>query len=186
MSDTPDKVKNKKEEGKWYVINAYSGHEKKVAELIRQRADNTNMSDMVEEIIVPLQNKIVISEGKRKTVEDRILPGYILIKMVLNNQTWPLIKDTQGVIGFAGMDKKPTPLSPQEVKAIQRFMQIEQPAYQTSLSIGDAVTVVDGPFINFNGTISDINEEKGKVKVLISIFGRETPVDMDLMQVKKI
>lgn len=181
-----DMTKPKETDYKWYVINVYSGHEKKVAQLIRQRIENAHMAELVEDIVVPTQNKVVIAEGKRKTVEERILPGYIIVKMALNKETWPIIKDTQGVIGFTGTDKKPTPLSPTEVKAILRFMSIEQPAYQTSLSVGDAVTITEGPFADFHGSVSRIDEQKGKLEVLITVFGRETPINVDLMQVKRL
>lgn len=170
---------------KWYVVNAYSGHEKKVAELIRQRLEIAQLSEYVKEIIVPTQNKIVLTEGKKKSVEDKILPGYILINMKLNAETWPLVRDTQGVISFAGTDKKPTPLNEKEVEAIMKFMQVEQPAYQSSFAINDGVTILSGPLKNFTGKITEINEGKGKVKVLISIFGRETPVELDFDQVKR-
>ena len=171
---------------KWYVVNVYSGHENKVAKLITQRMENTKMTNLLGEIVIPTQNKVVIAEGKRKTVQDRILPGYILIQMVLNSDTWPLIKDTQGVIGFTGMDKKPTPLSDTEVTAILKFMSVEQPAYQSSISIGDAVTITDGPFADFHGTVNRLDDQKGKVEVLINVFGRETPINVDLMQIKKL
>jgi len=170
---------------RWYVINAYSGHEKRVADMIKQRIDIAQLSEYVSKIVVPTQNKIVVSDGKKKSVEERILPGYILIRMELTDDTWPLIRDTQGVIGFAGMDKKPTPLSNNEVKAIMKFMQIEQPAYQSSMAVDDAVNILEGPFKDFPGKIVEINEGKGTVKVLISIFGRETPVELDFTQVKK-
>lgn len=171
---------------KWYVINAYSGHEKRVADLIRQRIEIAGLTEFVKEIIVPTQNKIVVTEGKKKSVEDKILPGYILINMDLNAETWPLVRDTQGVISFAGTDKKPTPLNPKEVEAIMKFMEVEQPAYQSSFAIEDSVTIQSGPLKNFTGKITEINENKGKIKVLISIFGRETPIEIDFDQVKKI
>ena len=183
QNNEEDKPKNTKQ--KWFVINAYSGHEKRVADLIRQRIDIAGLSELISEIVVPTQNKIVVSEGKKRSVEDRILPGYILIHMELNDYTWPIVRDTQGVIGFAGADKKPTPLNPSEVKAIMRFMQVEQPAYQSSFAIDDAVTILEGPFKDFPGKVVEINENKGKVKILISIFGRETPVELDFAQVKR-
>lgn len=188
VAETPavdEEAKEKNTKQKWYVINAYSGHEKRVAELIQQRVDIAQLNGYIGEILVPTQNKIVVTEGKKKSVEDKILPGYILIKMELTNDTWPLVRDTQGVIGFAGMDKKPTALNPNEVKAIMRFMKVEQPAYQTSFAINDAVNILEGPFKDFPGKIIEINENKGKVKVLISIFGRETPVELDFTQVKR-
>lgn len=171
---------------KWYVVNTYSGHEKKVKALLEQRIEATNMEDLFGEILVPTQNKIVVAEGKKKTVEDRIFPGYILVETELTDQTWSLVRNTEGVTGFVGTGKKPTPLSTKEVEGIKKFMALEQPAYQASFEIGDAVKITDGVFADFVGTIKEINETKGQAKVLISVFGRETPIDLDFLQIKKI
>lgn len=171
---------------KWYVINSYAGHEKKVMKNIEQRVKANQAEDLVTDVVVPTQNKIVIKEGKKKTIEDRFFPGYILVRMELNNVTWHIIRNAEGVTGFVGTERKPTPLSEQEAEGIMKYMQVEQPAYQSTFLVGDAVKIVDGPFTDFVGSVRDINETKGKVQVLISVFGRETPVDLDFLQVKKL
>lgn len=171
---------------KWYVINSYAGHEKKVMKNIEQRVKANQAEDLVTDVVVPTQNKIVIKEGKKKTIEDRFFPGYILIRMELNDVTWHIIRNAEGVTGFVGTERKPTPLSEQEAEGIMKYMQVEQPAYQSTFLVGDAVKIVDGPFTDFVGSVRDINEAKGKVQVLISVFGRETPVDLDFLQVKKL
>ena len=178
--------KNNKNDFKWYAVNVFTGYENKVSIIINQRADTANLSKYIKEIVIPTQNKTIISDGKKRQIKDKILPGYILIKMNLNKDTWPIIRDTQGVTGFVGAGNNPTPLNEKEVDAILKFMEVETPAVQTYFSIGDAVIVTDGAFKDFNGKISEVNEEKSKVKVLISIFGRETPVELDLMQIKLI
>ncbi len=182
------KKKNKPEnpDQKWYIVNSYSGHEKKVGNQIMQRVKVNAMEEEITEVLVPTQNKIVVTGGKKKTVEDRIFPGYVLIKMVMNDHTWQLIRNTDGVTGFVGTEKKPTPLSEKEVKGILAFTDIEQPTYESSFAVGDAVKIVDGPFKDFVGAVSEINEDKGQVRVLISVFGRETPVDLDFLKVNKL
>ncbi|MFQ5492542.1 MAG: transcription termination/antitermination protein NusG [Candidatus Dojkabacteria bacterium] len=184
----PKKAK-KKSSGKkhlWYVINSYSGHEKKVANQIQQRVKANNLEDEISEVVVPTQEKIVVNEGKKKTIEEKIFPGYVLVKMEMNDRTWQVIRNTEGVTGFIGTGKKPTPLSPTEVKGILAFMDVKQPAYQATFSVEDAVKVVDGPFKDFVGSISEINADKGQVKVLLSVFGRETPVVLDFLQVTRL
>jgi len=171
---------------RWYVVNTYSGHEKKVKVNLEQRVEATEMQDRIREVLVPTQNKIVVSEGKKKTVEDRIFPGYILVEMILDDQSWSLVRNTEGVTGFVGTGKRPTPLSGAEVEGIKKFMDVEQPTYIAAYSIGDAVKITDGAFNDFIGTVKEINEARGQVKVLISVFGRETPIDLDLLQVKKL
>jgi transcription termination/antitermination protein NusG len=177
-----------KVEGKheWFIVNAYSGHEKRVANQVIQRTKANNLEDYITEVLVPTQNKIVVSEGKKRTVEEKIFPGYVLVKMIMNDKTWQIIRNTEGVTGFVGTERKPTPLSPEEVKSIMAFMKVEQPSYQASFAVDDAVKVTDGPFKDFVGTISEINEDKGQVKVLLSVFGRETPVVLDFLQVTRL
>lgn len=170
----------------WYIVNAYSGHEKRVAYQIQQRTKANNLEDYINEVIVPVQNKIVVSEGKKRTVEEKIFPGYVLVKMIMNDQTWQIIRNTEGVTGFVGTERKPTPLNPDEVKSILAYMKVEQPSYQASFAVGDAVKVTDGPFKDFVGSISEINEDKGQVKVLLSVFGRETPVILDFLQITRL
>ena|SRR3990167_9440671 len=171
---------------KWYVVSTYSGHEKKVMENINQRIRANEAEEGISQVVVPTQNKIVIKDGKKKNVEDRFFPGYILVKMEMSPVTWPIVRNAEGVIGFVGTTKKPSPLSEKEAQGILKFMQVEQPAFQSTFMVGDAVKVIDGPFTEFVGSVSKINESKGKVEILISVFGRETPVDLDFLQVKKL
>ena len=177
-----------KVEGKheWFIVNAYSGHEKRVANQVIQRTKANNLEDYIAEVLVPTQNKIMVSEGKKRTVEEKIFPGYVLVKMIMNDKTWQIIRNTEGVTGFVGTEHKPTPLSLEEVKSIMAFMKVEQPSYQASFAVDDAVKVTDGPFKDFVGSISEINEDKGQVKVLLSVFGRETPVVLDFLQVTRL
>ncbi len=170
----------------WYIVNAYSGYEKRVANQINQRTKANSLEGFITEVLVPTQNKIVVSEGKKRTVEEKIFPGYVLVRMEMNDKTWQIIRNTEGVTGFVGTERKPTPLSPDEVKSIMAFMKVEQPSYQASFAVGDAVKVTDGPFKDFVGSISEINEDKGQVKVLLSVFGRETPVVLDFLQVTRL
>jgi transcriptional antiterminator NusG len=176
----------KKEQTKWYILSTYSGHEKKVANQIQQRVKANTLEALVEEVVVPTQEKIVVNEGKKRTVEERLFPGYVLVKMVINDKTWRVVRNAEGVTGFVGTEKKPTPLSEREAKSIMAFMDVKQPAYSPSFSVGDAVKVMDGPFKDFVGSISEINEDKGQVKVLLSIFGRETPIVLDFLQVTRL
>lgn len=177
-------VKNKTH--KWYIISTYSGHEKKVANQILQRIKANDLESEVSEVIVPTQEKIVVSSGKKRTVEERIFPGYVLICMEMNDSTWHIVRNTEGVTNFIGTEKKPTPLSEKEAQSIIAYMDVKQPAYQFSFSVGDAVKVVDGPFADFIGSISEINEDKGQVTVLLSVFGRETPITLDFIKVSKL
>ncbi len=170
----------------WYIINTYSGHEKKVANLIQEKIKANSLDKQVVEVVVPIQDKIVVKEGKKRTVEEKLFPGYILINMEINDETWRVIRNTDGVTGFVGTEKKPTPLREDEVKGILAFMDIKQPAYSSTFAVGDAVKVTDGPFKDFVGSINEINEDKGQVKVLLSVFGRETPVVLDFLQVTKL
>lgn len=184
---TPAKKKKKGVKGQeWYIVNTYSGYENKVATQLEARIKANNLDDVITEIVVPTQDKIVISKGKKKTVKEKIFPGYVLIKMLLNDETWQVVRNTEGIVGFVGTKKKPTPVNPGELKSILAFTEVKQPTYQASFSIGDAVKVVDGPFKDFVGSISEINQDKGQLKVLLSVFGRETPVVLDFLQVKKL
>ncbi|KXK07854.1 MAG: hypothetical protein UZ20_WS6002001071 [candidate division WS6 bacterium OLB21] len=151
-----------------------------------QRVKANNLEDQISEVVVPTQEKIEVREGKKRTVQEKFLPGYVLVKMEMNENTWQVIRNTEGVTGFVGTGKKPTPLNPEEAKRILAYMDVEQPAFQTSFAVGDAVKVVDGPFTDFVGSISEINTDKGQVKVLLSVFGRETPVILDFLQITRL
>lgn len=172
--------------GKWYIIHTYAGHENKVAKSLRQRVEANGFENRVFDIIVPVRNTIKVSQGKKETVQEKIFPGYVIVKMILDDESWLLVRSTQGVTAFIGAGNKPTPISEKEVEAIQKFMQQEEPLYKAAFSTGEAVKITDGPFAEFLGTIDNIDEARGKLRVLVSIFGRETPVELDFLQVKKI
>ena len=170
----------------WFVIHTYSGHEQRVAQTLIQRVKTMNLEHKVLEILIPTQDKIQIKRGKKETIKEKIFPGYMLVKLVLDDDSWLAVRTTQGVTSFVGIGNKPTPLPPQEVQTIKRYMQMEAPKYKASFSQGDAVKIVEGPFADFLGSVDSIDDAKGKVKVLVSIFGRETPVELDFLQVTKI
>ncbi len=171
---------------KWYVVHTYSGHENKVAANLKQRIETMKLADKIFDIIVPTRNIVTVKHGKKEEQKEKIFPGYILVKMVLDDTSWLAVRTTQGVTAFVGAGNKPTPISEKEVDTILKFMQMEAPKYKASFSVGEAVKIVDGPFADFLGTIDTIDEEKGKIKVLVSIFGRETPVELDFLQVAKL
>ncbi len=171
---------------KWYVVHTYSGHENKVATNLKQRIDTMKLGGKIFDIVVPTRNIVTVKHGKKEEQKEKIFPGYILVKMVLDDESWLAVRTTQGVTAFVGAGNKPTPISEREVETILKFMQMEAPKYKASFSVGEAVKIVDGPFADFLGTIDSIDEEKGKIKVLVSIFGRETPVELDFLQVSKL
>jgi len=171
---------------KWYIVHTYSGHENKVAKQLMQRVESMGFSDRIFEIIVPTRSTVKVAGGKKETIQEKIFPGYVLVKMVLDDESWLLVRTTQGVTAFIGAGNKPTPISDKEVEAIQKFMATEEPLYKTSFVKGEAVKIIDGPFTDFLGSVDDIDEARGKLKVLVSIFGRETPVELDFLQVAKL
>jgi len=180
------KIEENKAIAKWYIVHTYAGHENKVARSLEQRVETMSFQDRVFDIIVPTRETIKVSQGKKENVKEKIFPGYVLVKMILDDETWLLVRSTQGVTAFIGAGNKPTPISEEEVAAIQKFMDQATPTFQTNFSVGEAVKITDGPFAEFLGTIDNIDEARGKLRVLVSIFGRETPVELDFLQVKKI
>ncbi|MSR68307.1 transcription termination/antitermination protein NusG [Candidatus Saccharibacteria bacterium] len=170
----------------WFVVHTYSGYEDQVADALRQRIDSLDMKDKIFDVIVPKEKQIEIKNGKRRTVERKIFPGYIMIEMVVTEESWFVVRNTPNVTGFVGTSTNPSPLSEDEVKSIQRRMGIDEPKYHIDFKIGEVVNITDGPFKGFDGQVSEIDEQKGKIKVLVSMFGRETPVELDSLQVKKI
>src|SRR3989339_1027162 len=156
---------------KWYVVHTTSGHEARIAETLRQRVETMNLVGKVLEVLIPTQDRVVIRSGKKSTVKEKIFPGYMLIKMELDDPTWLGVRTTPGITGFVGSGNKPTPLSEEEVKNIQKFISAPAPRFKTKFSVGEAVKISDGPFADFLGSIHEIDEEKGKIKVLVSIFG---------------
>ena len=171
---------------KWYVVHTYSGHENKVAATLKQRVESEHLEEKIVDILVPTQDKIEIKSGKKVTVKEKIFPGYILVKMVLDDTSWLAVRTTQGVTSFVGIGNKPTPISDAEVATIVKFTQEATPAYKQVFAVSDTVKIVDGPFAEFIGKVDNVDEERGKVKILVSIFGRETPVELDFLQVQKI
>lgn len=174
------------QKGQWYIVHTYSGHEEKVSKSLMQRVQTLGFESRIFEVIVPTRNTIKVSQGKKETVKERIFPGYVLVRMILDDESWLLVRTTQGVTSFVGAGNKPTPISEKEVEAIQKFMKMEEPLYKAAFSVSEAVKITDGPFADFLGTISEIDDKKGKLKVLVSIFGRETPVELDFLQVAKL
>lgn len=185
-----EEVKTKNNKLKWYIVKSTSGKEKSVAGLLEQRVKANDLTNRISEIVVPTQEKIVIKRGKKQTVQERIFPGYILVQMEVSDETLHLVRNTEGVQGFVGyseVNKKPKPLNEKEVEGILAFTRVKQsPVFEASFMDGDAVKVVDGPFKDFVGTVKEVNPAKGQVSVLLSIFGRETPVQLDFLQVNKI
>lgn len=171
---------------RWYVVHTYSGHEQKVADTLKQRVEAAGLKDQIPEVLVPTQEKIVIDAGKKKTIRERIFPGYVMVKMIVSNEIWGLVRNTTGVTGFVGARARPTPLPDHEVEAILKFTKMEAPKFEMRFKEGETVKIIDGPFMDFLGKVDEIDEEKGKVKVLVSVFGRETPVELDSLQVSQL
>jgi transcription termination/antitermination protein NusG len=173
-------------QAKWFVVHTSSGHEVRVMETLRQRVETMNLQGRVFEMLVPTQDKIIIRGGKKANIKEKIFPGYLLVKMILDDPTWLAVRTTAGITGFVGAGNKPTPLSEAEVANIQKFVSSPAPRFKTKFTVGEAIKITDGPFSDFLGTIHEMDEEKGKVKVLVSIFGRETPVELDFLQIQKV
>ncbi len=169
----------------WYVIHTYSGYEDQVADQIHQRIESLEMQDKIFDVIVPKENQIEIKNGRRRVVERKIFPGYIMVQMIVTEDSWFIVRNTPNVTGFVGTSTTPSPLAEDEVKAIQKRMGVEEPKYNIDFSLGELVGITDGPFKGFDGTVSEIDDQKGKIKVLVNMFGRETPVELDSLQVKK-
>lgn len=170
----------------WYTISTYSGYEDKVADSINQRLEEPGFKGQIFSAIVPKEKQIEIKNGKRKVVDRKIFQGYVLVEMKLSDETWYIIRNTPGVTGFVGTGTQPTPVSEKEIAKIKRRMGVEDPKFTINYQIGEVISITDGPFKGFEGTISEIDSTKGKIKVLVSMFGRETPVELDALQVKKI
>jgi transcription termination/antitermination factor NusG len=170
----------------WYAINTYSGYEDKVADSIKQRVNGIDMADKIFDAIVPKEKQIEIKNGKRKVVDRKIFQGYVLVEMKLTDETWYIVRNTPGVTGFVGTGTHPTPVSDKEIAKIKKRMGVEDPKYDINYSVGEIVNIIDGPFKGFDGAISEIDQIKGKLRVMVSMFGRETPVELDALQVKKI
>ncbi|MBN1317396.1 MAG: transcription termination/antitermination protein NusG [Anaerolineales bacterium] len=171
---------------RWYVIHCYSGYENKVSHNLEQRIETMGMHEKIFDVVVPTEEEIEVKEGKRRTVERRVFPGYILVQMLMDEDSWYVVRNTPGVTGFVGMGNEPTPLRPEEVSSIMKRMEADAPRVKVTYKIGQKVRITDGPFADFMGTVNDIDMDKAKVRVFVSFFGRETPVELDFLQVEKM
>jgi transcription termination/antitermination protein NusG len=169
----------------WFVIHCYSGYENKVRHNLEQRIETMGMKDMIFDVVVPTQEEIEVRDGKRRTVERHIFPGYVLVNMILTEESWYVVRNTPGVTGFVGMGNNPTPLRPEEVAQIVKRMEADAPTVKVTFKVGERVRIIDGPFNDFRGVVSEIDMERTKVRVMVSFFGRETPVELDFLQVEK-
>jgi transcriptional antiterminator NusG len=171
---------------RWYAIHTYSGYEENVAENLHQRIETMDMEEKIFSVLVPKEKKIKIKNGKRKTIEEKIFPGYVLVEMVVTDDSWYVVRNTPNVTGFIGTGTTPTPVAPAEINALMKRMKVDEPEYNLDVEVGAPVNITDGPFKGFEGKVNEIDAERGKIKVLVSMFGRETPVELDFLQVKKI
>jgi transcriptional antiterminator NusG len=175
-----------KESNPWFVVHTYSGHEERVKKNLEQRIKFMDAGDEVSEVVIPTEDEIEVKNGQRRTVAKKILPGYVLIQMKMSDQSWRIVRNTPGVTGFVGSGNKPVPLRENEVSQILKQMEAEAPRLKIGFREGQSVRVIDGPFIDFIGVVDSMNTEKGKVRVMLSLFGRETPVELDFLQVEKL
>ena len=170
----------------WYVIHTYSGYEDAVAKNLKQRIESLGMEDKIFSILVPKEKKIRIKNGKRKVLEEKIYPGYVLVEMVVTDDSWYVVRNTPNVTGFVGAGITPVPVSDTEIDFLKKRTGVEAPQFKIGVIVGDLVKIVDGPFKDFDGKVSEVDQERGKIKVLINMFGRDTPVELDSLQIKKV
>src|SRR6056297_2457249 len=174
-------------EGKrWYAIHVYSGYEQKVAQNLQQRIDSMHMEDEIFNVLVPTEKKIKIRNGERRTITEKIFPGYVLVEMIVTDKSWYVVRNTPNVTGFIASGTTPIPLGEEKIKEIKKRMGVEEPKYKIDVEVGEPIKIIDGPFKDFEGKVKEVDKERGRVKVLISVFGRETPAELDFLQVKKI
>ncbi|OGM98244.1 MAG: transcription termination/antitermination protein NusG [Candidatus Yanofskybacteria bacterium RIFCSPLOWO2_01_FULL_41_34] len=174
------------EERHWYAIHTYSGYEDNVARNLKQRVESLGFENKIFNVLVPKEKKIRIKGGKRETIEEKLYAGYVLVEMIVDDASWYVVRNTPNVTGFIGAGTIPTPLAADEVEILMKRMGVQEPKYKIDIAVGDRVKITDGPFKDFDGKISDVDPEKGRVKVLVTIFGRETPVELDFLQIKKL
>lgn len=173
-------------ERNWYAIHTYSGYEDNVARNLKQRIESLGFEGRIFNVLVPKEKKIRIKGGKRETIEEKIYPGYVLVEMVVDDASWYVVRNTPNVTGFIGAGTVPTPLASSEVEILMKRMGVEEPKYKIDVAVGDRVKITDGPFKDFDGKVAEVDPEKGRLKVLVTIFGRETPVELDFLQIKKL
>ena len=171
---------------RWYVLHTYSGYEENVSRNLKQRIESMDMEDKIFDVLIPTETKIKIKNGKRKTVKEKIFPGYVLVNMIVTDASWYVVRNTPNVTGFVGSGTTPTPVSEEEIKSLMKRMGQEDPEFKIDIQVGELVKITDGPFKDYEGKISEVDESRGKAKVLVNMFGRETPVELDFLQIKKI
>jgi len=171
---------------RWYVIHTYSGYEENVAHNLRQRIESMGMEDKIFDVLIPTETKIKIKNGKRRLIREKLYPGYVLVQMMVTDDSWYVVRNTPNVTGFIGTGTIPTPIDEAEVSVIQKNMGVEEPTYRIDIEVGAPVQITDGSFKGVEGKVSEVDESRGRVKVLVNMFGRETPVELDFLQVKKI
>ena len=169
----------------WFVIHCYSGYENKVRHNLEQRIESMGMKDQIFDVVIPTQEEIEVRDGKRRSIERHVFPGYVLVNMLMSEESWYVVRNTPGVTGFVGMGNNPTPLRPEEVAQIVKRMEADAPTVKVTFKVGERVRIIDGPFNDFRGVVSEIDMERTKVRVMVSFFGRETPVELDFLQVEK-
>ncbi|KUK84215.1 MAG: NusG antitermination factor [Microgenomates bacterium 39_6] len=170
---------------KWYILHTYSGQEVRVARILQQRIQSLKLEDKFFEILIPTEERLKIRAGKRFTKEEMLFPGYVFVRMILDDNSWAAARGSEGVTGFVGSGDQPSPVAGREIKAIEKYLATEKPKYTVKFSVGEAVKITDGPFAGFLGTVDNIDKERGKLRVMVSVFGRETPVELDFLQAKK-
>ncbi|MBM3257759.1 MAG: transcription termination/antitermination protein NusG [Candidatus Nealsonbacteria bacterium] len=173
-------------EKNWYVLHTYSGYEDAVAKALKQRVESLGMEDKIFNVIVPKEKKIKIKNGKRKTIEEKIYPGYVLVEMIVTDDSWYVVRNTPNVTGFVGAGTTPVPVSQEEIDSLKKRIAGDEPQFKIEARAGDLVKIIDGPFKDFDGKVSEVDQERGKVKVLVNMFGRDTPVELDSLQIKKL
>jgi transcriptional antiterminator NusG len=189
VNDVPPAAPAEEDEhadSQWYVIHTYSGYENKVKTNLEHRIASMDMKDKIFQVVIPVEDEVEVKDGQRRTVQRKVFPGYVLVQMMLSDDSWYVVRNTPGVTGFVGAANEPLPLPPHEVKAILKQMKAEAPRVKIAFMKGQSVRIIDGPFAEFIGVVEDINHERGKVRVLVSFFGRETPVELDFLQVEKL
>ena len=172
-------------ERNWYVLHTYSGYEDSVAKNLKQRIESLDMSEKIFDVIVPKEKKIKIKNGKRKVIDEKVYPGYVLVEMIVTDDSWYVVRNTPNVTGFIGSGTTPVPISKEEIDNLKKRMEVEKPKHKILVKPGDLVKIIDGPFKGFDGKVSDVDEEKEKIRVLVNMFGRDTPVELDSLQIKK-
>jgi len=170
----------------WFVVHCYSGYENKVRHNLEQRIESMGMKDRVFDVVIPTQEEIEVKDGKRRSIERHVFPGYVLVNMIMSEESWYVVRNTPGVTGFVGMGNDPIPLRPEEVSQILRRMEAEAPTIKVTYKPGETVRIIDGPFNDFHGTVDEIDMERSKVRIMVNFFGRSTPVELDFLQVEKV